>query len=65
MLSPERKYIFRWKTISTCANTITQKEGMEGEKEECQLSSDSKTCYQPGIFRVIWTGNGLDVLLTV
>ena len=35
--------------FATCANTITLKQGLEGEKEECQLSSKSKTSYQSGI----------------
>jgi hypothetical protein len=63
MVSPERKYIFRWKTSATCAYTITQNEVPEGEKEEYQLSSKSKTCYQPGIFTCHL--NVLDMLLTV
>jgi hypothetical protein len=48
-VDPKRKYVLRWKNIATCANTITLEQGLEGEKEECQLSSKSKTCYRPGI----------------
>jgi len=35
--------------FATRANIISLEHGLEGGKEECQLSSTSRTCYRSGI----------------